>query len=103
MCTDGVSHLVMEDERVRRLMSKPNMDFVHWQVVMMLYSLDAGGRLNEFRQVLPVYLCLDWERCSRILADLEVAGLVRQADDSLTLTHPIKPSHSDHACGCAMI
>ena len=100
MCMDGACRFMMQDENVQRLMSNPGLDLIHKQVVMMLYSLDAGDRLGEYREVLPIYLSLTWDRVAEILRTLEDAGLVTLAPDRLLLTHPIKSDDSAMACVC---
>jgi len=100
MCIDGVSYLLMQDENVGRLMSDPNMDLIHKQVVMTLYSLDAGGRLDELREILPLYLSLDWEECLKILDTIEAVGLLTRSGDRIALTHPIDGHAAQTSCGC---
>lgn len=100
MCMDGACRFIMQDENVQRLMSDPRLDLIHKQVVMMLYSLDAGDRLGEYREVLPIYLSLTWDKVAEILRTLEDAGLVILTPDRLLLTHPIKSDDSVIACTC---
>ena len=100
MCIAGISRLMMEDERFQQLMSNLNLELIHWQVVMTLHSLDAGGRLHEYREMLPICLSLDWEECSAILDTLEKAGLLVRIDDTISLTHPIITETAHRSCGC---
>jgi hypothetical protein len=101
MCIDGVSHLIMRDENVRVLMFDPRMDLIHQQVLMTLYSLEAGGRLHEYRDVLPLYLSLNWNECSAILDTIEQVGLLARYAEGIKLTYPVKRHDADVACGCA--
>jgi len=100
MCMDGVCHMLIENEKVRELMLNPGLDIVHKQVVMTLYALDAGGRLTDYREVLPVYLSRDWAQCSDILITIEEAGLLRFTPDGIALTHPIAPRDPTSSCAC---
>lgn len=99
MCTDSVSHLLFEHEAIREKMAHPLMDFVHQQVLMTLYSLDGGKKLQECRELLPVYLSKQWSECETILRTLERVGLIAMAGDTVELTYPI---HNDQPslCGC---
>ena len=101
MCIDGVSNLIMHDENVRVRMFDPRMDLIHQQVLMTLYSLETGGRLQEYRDVLPLYLSLNWDECALILDTIEQVGLITRSADGITLTYPVKPQDADGACGCA--
>jgi hypothetical protein len=100
MCVEGVGNLFMEDENVRALLADPRLDLVHHQVVMTLYSLDAGGRLADYREILPLYLSVDWERCSEILETLETVGLISRRGDDIALTHPIASDAAASQCLC---
>lgn len=99
MCTDGVSHLIFADERILEKMSNPILDFVHKQVVMTLYTLDAGNRLDEYKDVLPTYLSKDWTECESILKTIEEAGLVTLSPDGIDLTYRVE-SDDTVSCGC---
>jgi hypothetical protein len=101
MCMDAVSHLVMQDEKIMELMDNPELDLVHKQVVMMLYALDAGGKLHEAEEVLPLYLSMDGDRCRGILAVIERAGLLSRLGGEIRLTHPVAASEQLAACGCS--
>lgn len=100
MCMDGACSFILQNENVQRLMSDPSLDLIHKQVVMMLYSLDASDRLGEYREILPVYLTLEWDKVAEILQTLEQAGLVILTADRLLLAHPIKSDESAVACAC---
>jgi ABC-type metal ion transport system substrate-binding protein len=66
---------------------------------MALYSLDTGNRLQECREVLPVYLSKDWSECEKILKTIEEAGLITMTDGEVSLTHKIEAQHPI-ICGC---
>ncbi len=100
MCIDGVSHLVMNDETLQRMMSNPALDLVHKQVLMALYSLDANNRLHECLELLPVYLSAERGYCEGILDTLEKTGLLVRSEDGIALTYRIKPDQTDSSCGC---
>jgi hypothetical protein len=100
MCISAIGRLMMEDEGFQKLLSNPTLDLIHKQVVMTLYSLAAVGRLHECREMLPIYLSLDWEECSAILDTIEKAGLLVRIDDTVSLTHPIITARADQSCGC---
>lgn len=101
MCMDAVSHLVMQDEKILELMNNPELDLVHKQVVMMLYALDAQGKLNDVDDVLPLYLAMDPGRCSSILAAIERAGLLSRCGHEIRLTHPVAAGDEPAACSCS--
>ncbi len=100
MCVEGVGNLVMEDENVRALLADPRLDLIHHQVVMTLYSLDAGGRLADYREILPLYLSVNWERCSEILETIESVGLISRTGGGIALTHPIASDAATSQCLC---
>lgn len=100
MCMDAVSHLVMQDEKIMKLMDNPELELVHKQVVMILYALDAAGKLHEVEEVLPRYLAVDRDRCLQILAAIERAGLLSRLGGGIKLTHPVAASDHLAACGC---
>jgi hypothetical protein len=100
MCTDGVSQLVLEDEVIGEKMANPVLDIVHKQVVMMLYSLDASRQLDRYRELLPLYLSMDWTQCAEILHAIETAGLVVHSDNGIQLVHPVSADAAASACGC---
>ncbi|HMK35367.1 MAG TPA: hypothetical protein VK463_09895 [Desulfomonilaceae bacterium] len=99
MCMDAVGPLVLQDPTVQELMSNPILDFVHKQVVLTLYSLNANHRLQEYKEVLPVYLSQEWSKCAEILDTIQKAGLLVQTADGIHLTHPIE-TDGMNACGC---
>jgi hypothetical protein len=90
----------MEDENVRELLADPRLDLIHHQVVMTLYSLDAGGRMADYREILPLYLSVDWDRCSELLETLENVGLISRTGDSIVLTHRIVSEAAASQCLC---
>lgn len=100
MCTDGVSQLVLEDEVIGEKMANPLLDIVHKQVVMMLYSLDANRQLGRYKELLPLYLSLDWPHCEEILGAIETAGLLVSSDNGIQLVHPVSADASMGSCGC---
>lgn len=100
MCMDGVGHLVLADERIQALMSDPRLDLVHQQVVMTLYSLDAQGRLGEYREILPIYLSMAWEKCAEILDTIVSVGLLIRTEDGLALAYPVENEGSGDRCAC---
>ncbi len=99
MCMDSVGHLVMQDETIQGLMSNPILELVHKQVIMTLYSLDADHRLNECKELLPIYLSVDWNKCCEILNTIQAAGLLVRNADEVRLTHPID-TDGMNVCGC---
>jgi hypothetical protein len=101
MCVDGVSRLVMGDPTVQELLSNPILDIVHKQVVLTLYSLAADHSLHEYEKMLPVYLSLDWARCSAILDTIEQAGLITRTKDGIALTYPIDAEAEGSPCACS--
>lgn len=100
MCTAAISHLVLSDATIQERMSNPILDMVHKQVVMVLYSLDADKRLQEYREWLPIYLSRDWSDCAALLQTIEAAGLITRAKEGIELTYKIEADNSDMACGC---
>ena len=99
MCTDGVSMLLFEHEAIAEKMSNPTLDFVHRQVIMTLYSLEAAKRLDEYRELLPMYLSKDWPECEAILKTIEQAGLLTLNPDGIELTYRVE-SDNTTSCGC---
>ena len=99
MCTAAVSHLVLQDERIQDTMASYGLDFVHQQVVITLYGLELQGQLQAYKEMLPTYLSMDWEKCSKLLETLEKAGLIVRSGDQLTMTHPIAADEAGHSCG----
>ncbi len=102
MCTDGVSLAVMNDERIQQALASPLLDLIHKQVLFALYSMDAAGNLDEYPQVLPLYLSVDASRCEAILSTLEQAGLITRTQGTLELTHKVQAPVPDGSCGCHM-
>ncbi len=100
MCTDGVGHLVLGDERIQALMADPRLDLVHQQVVMTLYSLNAQGKLDEYREILPIYLSLAWESCEEILDAIVSVGLLNRTNEGIELTYPVVDDGTGDSCGC---
>lgn len=99
MCTDGVSHLLFEDKTIMEKMSNPILDFVHKQVIMTLYTLNADKRLSDYKDMLPTYLSKDWAECETILKTIEQAGLVTLSPDGIRLIHEVE-SGDTASCGC---
>lgn len=100
MCMDGVGHLLMEDEGFQRMLAHPDLDFVHRQVVMTLYSLQMNNRLHEWRETLPIYLSQTQEQCEEIVAVLARAGLVNVNGAEISLPYEFEVPESDHSCAC---
>ena len=100
MCTASVGNLLIYDERIQELMNKPEMDIIHKQVVMTLYSLALSKKLDECDKLLPVYLGLDSDVCREILITIEKAGLIENKDGKISLTYPIISDPSG-GCGCS--
>ena len=100
MCMDAVSHLLINDKTFQRLVSNPQLDLIHKQVLMALYSMDLGGELLRCRELLPVYLSSDWTRCETILDTLEAAGLIKRVGGAVELTYKIEKDEGDGSCGC---
>jgi hypothetical protein len=99
MCMDSVGRLLVQDETIQRLMSNPILELIHKQVVLTLYSLDAERRLNEYKELLPIYLSMDWNKCRGLLDTIQRAGLLALQADEIHLTHPIKMD-GVNICGC---
>lgn len=99
MCTDAITPIIFENAAIMEKMSNPILDFVHKQVVITLYSLEAAKRLEEYRDVLPTYLSTDWPECEAILRTLEQAGLVSVGSDGIALTHRVEIDNTN-SCGC---
>ncbi len=99
MCTDAITPVIFENRAIMEKMSNPILDFVHKQVVITLYSLEASRRLEEYREVLPMYLSKDWSECEAILRTLEQAGLVSLDSEGVALTHRVEIDNTS-SCGC---
>ena len=102
MCMDGVSLVVLNDERIQQAMADPQLDFVHKQVLLTLYSMNASGNLDEYEQMLPVYLSTDWAKCDGILNVLEKVGLISRNGKGIELTYTVEAPDVDASCGCHM-
>jgi hypothetical protein len=100
MCTDGIGHLVMSDETIQELLANSTLDLVHKQVVMTLYSMEAGKTLSDYKRMLPIYLGMNWQRCSEILREIEKTGLIEWTDAGITILHPVQVEEAGHGCGC---
>jgi hypothetical protein len=100
MCIQGLSPLLMEDENLQHALARANLDLVHQQVLMTLYTMDVDNRLEECKEILPIYLSQPWSSCSEILGGLETAGLITRSGEQIALTYPIKPPDDDMSCGC---
>lgn len=99
MCMDSVCQSVMDDVAIQEKMANPILDIVHKQVVMVLYSLEANHQLDQYKELLPVYLSADWPKCTAILDVIEKAGLLIRTDERLQLTHPVEVD-TTVSCGC---
>ncbi len=99
MCTAAVSHIVLQDERIQDAMAANGLDFLHQQVVITLYGLELQGQLQAYKEMLPTYLSMEWEKCAELLATLEHAGLIHRADDAIKMVIPIHAEEAGHACG----
>ncbi|MGB9617153.1 MAG: hypothetical protein ACP5M0_14020 [Desulfomonilaceae bacterium] len=102
MCTTGISFQVMTNPIIREIVVRANLDFVHQQVIMVLYTLQHEKRLDQYAQVLPLYLGKDWSACERLLADLEAAGVVRRSSGGVDLPYEIHVDDDGDACACGM-
>jgi len=101
MCFDSVSYMLLQDERFMELVAHPELDLVHKQVIMALYSLEAGHQLDDYRETLPVYLSMNWDTCSQILDVIEHAGLIHRDESGITLVHRFDmPDQHAGSCGC---
>jgi hypothetical protein len=101
MCFDSVSYMLLQDERFMELVANPELDLVHKQVIMALYSLEASHQLDDYRETLPVYLSMDWNTCSQILDVIERVGLISRNDTGITLVHRFEmPDPHASSCGC---
>lgn len=98
MCTASVGDVLVYDDHFQELMNKPDMDIIHKQVVMTLYSLALSKRLDDHEKLLPIYLGISLDECKKILETIEQAGLIENIDGNIRLVHPI---HSDAANSCA--
>jgi predicted methyltransferase len=97
---DGVCQSVMNDEAIQEKMANPILDIVHKQVVMVLYSLEANKQIDEYKELLPVYLSTDWSKCAAILDAIEQAGLLIRTDGGIQLTHQVEVDTSANSCAC---
>ncbi len=100
MCMQGITHSLMEDENLQALLASPMLEVIHKQVLTTLYSLEAENRLQEYAEVLPLYLSLDWSKCVNILALLEQAGLIAISPEGISLTYPLKKAEEKPSCAC---
>ncbi len=100
MCIEGGGRLLFSDAKLQELMADPRLELIHKQVLLQLYSMEAAGRLHEYREILPLYLSLEWPRCVEILAVLEDAGLVARNGNRIRMVHQIKSEDSPGSCGC---
>jgi len=55
--------------------------------LVALYSMDAQGRLDEYREHLPRYLLRGWEACAALLVELAQAGMISVYRDGVNLVH----------------
>lgn len=52
-----------------------------------LYSMDAQELLGDYREHLPRYMLLEWEKCREVLRELEAMGLLSLEGGQVALTH----------------
>ncbi len=102
MCTTGISYQVMSNPLIRDIVVRDNLDFLHQQVIMVLYTLQHEKRLDQYAQMLPLYLGKDMTACEQLLADLESAGVVRRSGGGIELLHEIHVDDDGDACACGM-
>ena len=102
MCTTGVSYQVMTDPVIQDIVSRKELDFLHQQVIMVLYTLQHEKRLHDYRQMLPIYLGRDWDACERLLAVLESAGVVRRVGTDIELPYEVHIDDAGDACACGI-
>lgn len=100
MCMDGVCQMIMNDATIQEKMSNPILDFVHKQVVMVLYSLQASNQLDTYMEVLPVYLSADWTTCSDVLDTIERAGLLNRTAKGIQLSYSLAGNNAAGSCEC---
>ncbi len=100
MCMEGMNCFAMNDPAFQKVMSNPALDLIHKQVLMTLYSMAANKCLQEYKELLPVYLSADWSRCETILETLERAGLLTRTEHGIQLTHQIDATNPAMSCGC---
>jgi CRP-like cAMP-binding protein len=99
MCTASVTMYLLNDESFQNHLADAGLESLHTQVLYTLYSLDVSRQLGDYRAMLPVYLGMNWETCSRILEEIEQAGLIKRNENGIVLTHPINPDAMDTGCG----
>ncbi len=100
MCSTGPSQWFFKDERIQEIMADPAMDLVDKQVLFNLYSLHADGRLDGYKDLLPVYLGKTWSECDRILDKIEQVGLIRRSGDGLVLIYKPESQETSSSCMC---
>jgi len=100
MCQAGISFQVMSDPYLQEVAVNHGFDFVHQQVMMILYTLDHERSLSEYRRLLPVYLGRDSEQCDQLLKVLEAAGVVRRTGNDIELIHKIEFAADASDCAC---
>jgi len=77
----------LPDEIVRLVFSNSAPSKHQTLCLTALYSLDAQGLLEDWREHLPGYMLQSWEVCEEALNELEGMGLVRVRAGELVLTH----------------
>jgi hypothetical protein len=100
MCMEGMNSFSITDDAFQKLVSNPELDLVHKQVLMSLYSMAAIKCLHEYKELLPVYLSSDWSHCETILETLERAGLLSLTEHGIELTHKVDEKSVGASCGC---
>jgi hypothetical protein len=79
-------------------MEHPEMDVIHKQVVVALYSIQAEGRLDEYRRWLRIYLGVGPDKLAELLTVIERAGIIDRSDSGVRLVHELHIDTSD-SCG----
>ena len=100
MCIQGLSPLLIENENLQNALARANLDLIHQQVLMTLYSMNVDNRLKECKEILPLYLSQPWDTCSEILGELETAGLIKREGEQVVLAYPIKLPDNEVSCAC---
>ncbi len=103
MCMEGMNCFTMSDADFQKVMSNPALDLIHKQVLMSLYSMAANKCLQEYKELLPVYLSTDWSRCETILQTLEHAGLLTRTEHGIELMYKVAENSPAASCGCCSL
>lgn len=100
MCTTGISFQVMSNPKIQEIVKREKLDYLHQQVIMVLYTLQHEKRLHDYRDMLPIYLGRDWEACEELLGVLESAGIVELSPECIELPVQINVDVDSDACIC---